>query len=201
MDFLSAYEAMVEAGGTPLHAARVQAMRRDFEERAGAFGPDDAWFEVRSRAFWDDALTSQGFGAEVSRGLPEAARAWLEPLSRAHRGLFRAEEGGDATWTLHDEWSGAEFVVDQPADPGLCEALRAATLFDGRVIGRAEPLAVVLLPGAVFHPADATEPIMRVLDDARQKQLKSTRLFDTLLRMERNLRSHSRVKASYAYRL
>jgi len=202
MDFLAVYEAMVTCGGTPSFAARVKEMRQHFEERTGSFGPDDPWFEVRSRAFWDDALTTQGFAATVAPALAasaqEPARNWALPLARAHRGLFRAErnEGG---WRLVDLWSGAEFVVIV-SDPGLEEALGAAAVLDGRVVARAAPLEIALLPGALFHPADATEPIAHVLEAARERAMPTCDALDALLRMERNLRSHSRVKASYAYR-
>lgn len=204
MDCMSAYEAMLAAAGAPVHADRVLAMRRRFEERTGAFGPDDPWFEARSRAFWDDAVTSPEFAGAFGHALPPEARPWLSPFTRAHRGLFHAEPDGDGpegTWTLWDQWRGAAFVIDPPTAPGLLEALRAATLFDGRVVATHDPLTVTLLPGAVFHPEDATEPIARVLASARARSLHDADLYDMLLRMERNLRSHSRVKASYAYRV
>jgi len=204
MDFLAVYEALVTCSGSPRFASRVKEMRRLFEERTGPFGPDDAWFEVRSRAFWDDALTTPGFAVTVVPALElsalglETARNWVKPLERAHRGLFQASpsEGG---WRLVDLWSGAEFVVGDP-DPGLHEALAAASLLDGRVVARNSPLEVALLPGALFHPADATDPIGHVLDAAHERGMETDETLDALLRMERNLRSHSRVKASYAYR-
>ncbi|MEO6417934.1 MAG: hypothetical protein ABIP39_00905 [Polyangiaceae bacterium] len=175
-------------------------MRQAFEARTGSFGPEDPWFEARSSAFWDDAVTSQGFSGRVSDALPEAARGWLQPLARAHRGLFRAEEA-ESKWTLVDVWSGAEFIVDAP-EGGLRQALDAAegSLIDGRLVGRDAPLSIDLLPGAIFHPPDASEAIEKVIEVARAQKLGRELTLDALLRMERNLRSHSRVKPAYAYR-
>jgi hypothetical protein len=196
---LEVYERAVALGGTPAHAARVAEMRRAFESRTGAFGHRDPFFEPRSRAFWDDALTRQGFAREVSGELgPDAAPATLA-FARAYRGIFRASEESPR-FILRDAWSGAELVVDA-ADDGSREALHAAAgLFDARVVATLEPLAVTILPGALFHPEDASDSIEAVLDAARAKSLATDDVLDSLLRMERSFRSLSRVKAGYAYR-
>lgn len=197
-DLLSAYEDIVALGARPEAAEATLAMRRRFETRTGAFGPDDPWFEARSRAFWDDAVTTQRFGRSVAQSLSEEARAFLGPLERAHRGLFRPQRDG-VSWILCDVWSEAELLIEPP-DAGLREALEAASLLDGRVVGLDAPARLTLLPGAVFHPADASEPIEKVIPQARERGLGAHETLDALLRMERNLRSHSRVKAAYAYR-
>ena len=192
---------MVQLGGAPERAARVAEMRAGFEARTGAFAPDDAWFEERSRAFWCDAVTRARFGREVKDALTPDERCWLGPLERAHRGLFRAE--GE---TLVDVWSGAELVVTLVDDVSRAELdAGSGQLFDARVVGweggdprRAVRLA--LLPGALFHPRDATEAIAPVISAARARDLATHDLLDALLRMERTLRSLSRVKAAYAYR-
>ncbi len=202
MDFTTAYDAILAIGASPAAREVTLRMRQAFEARAGAFGPEDPWFEARSRAFWDDALATQGFARHVEADLDVATRGWIVPLERAHRGLFRASEEGppaSRSWTIDDLWSGASFLVAAP-EPGLREALASSTYFDGRVVGRTDPVALVLMPGAVFHPADAKEPIEKVLEAARARGLSKDTVLDALLRMERNLRSHSRVKAAYAYR-
>ena len=209
---LDVYERAVALGGTPAHAARVAEMRRVFEERTGAFGHQDPFFEARSRAFWDDAITRQGFAREVSRELGADAAPFIDAFARAHRGIFRVgserERESDEReahaagvhFILHDAWSGAELVVDT-ADDGSREALHAAAgLFDARIVATAEPLAVTILPGALFHPEDATEAIEAVLQSARKRDLATGDVLDGLLRMERSFRSLSRVKAGYAYR-
>lgn len=211
---LDVYERAVALGGTPAHAARVAEMRRVFEVRTGAFGHQDPFFEARSRAFWDDAVTRQEFAREVSRELGADADPVIDAFARAHRGIFRVgsererERESDereahaagAHFILRDAWSGAELVVDA-ADDGSREALHAAAgLFDARIVATAEPLAVTILPGAIFHPEDASESIEAVLQAARKRELTTGDVLDALLRMERSFRSLSRVKAGYAYR-
>ncbi len=199
MDLRATYDAIVELGARPAAEATTRELRRAFETRTGGFGPDDPWFEARSQAFWDDALTRGRFGRSVAASLPEAAHAFLGPLERAHRGLFRVERDG-ASWVLVDLWSEAELLIEPP-EAGLREALDAASLLDGRVVGTPDPPRATLLPGAVFHPEDAKGPIEKVLEVARTRGLSGEEALDALLRMERNLRSHSRVKAAYAYRV
>ena len=200
MGLLAAYEAILVAGAAAAHASAVAEMRLAFESRTGSFGAEDPWFEARSNAFWDDAMTTQAFPERVLDALPEAARSWVTPLARAHRGLFRAEES-ESKWTLLDVWSGAEFLVDSP-EGGLREALDASaeSLIDARLVGRESPLSIELLPGAIFHPPDASEAIEKVIEVARGQKLGRHDTLDALLRMERNLRSHARVKPAYAYR-
>jgi hypothetical protein len=202
---LEAYSAIVTELGAAPHAARVSEARAAFQARTGAFGPEDAWFEARSRAFWDDATTTGGL-APLAEGAAADARAWIPAFARAHRGLFLVNErprDDDAT-VLSCLLTGAAFFVDD-VEPGTRDALEAATApFDGRVVAAgpptSSPLRVALLPGAVFHPADAARPIAKVLEVARTKGLSREQTLDALLRMELSLRALSRVKASYAYR-
>ena len=199
MGAIDVYEAVVALAGDARHAARVAEMRRVFEARTGAFGPEDRWFEARSRAFWDDALTRQAFAREVEPEIPDAARAWIAAFARSHRGLFRATEHA-GRWLVVDAWSAAEFIIDT-VDEATREELHAAdSLFDGRVVAIASPLAVALLPGALFHPAEATGAIEGVVRAAKGAGLSADDACDALLRMERSFRSLSRVKAAYAYR-
>jgi len=196
MGVLQTAARIVQLGGEPRLASRVAAMRARFEARTGAFVPEDSWFEERSRAFWCDAVTAGRFGREVEEQLADEEHVWLAPLERAHRGLFRAEAS-----RLVDVWSGAELVTTT-MDPASRAELDAAggQLFDARVVGVDPPYLVALLPGAVFHPRDATAAIPSVLDAARSRSLSTTDTLDALLRMERTLRSLSRVKPVYAYR-
>jgi hypothetical protein len=187
---------IVERGGAPEFAERAVTLRREFEARTGEFSPDDAWFEVRSRAFWSDAITRSRFGREVEASLDPHERRWLGPLERAHRGLFRVEGR-----LLVDVWSGAVFgptVVDDASRAELDAG--AGLLFDARVVGSDDPHCVALLPGAVFHPREATAAIESVLVAARNATFSTHDTLDRLLLMERTLRSLSRVKAAYAYR-
>jgi hypothetical protein len=204
MGVLETVLRILQLGGRPPQQARVAEMRARFEARTGAFKPEDPWFEERSRAFWCDAVTAGAFGRTVEAELGDDERACLGPLERAHRGLFRAaaaedgERGGDV---LVDVWSGAELVVTTMDEASRAELdASSGQLFDARVVGSIEPWEVALLPGAVFHPRDATAAITPVLAAARARGLPAAEVLDALLRMERTLRSLSRVKAAYAYR-
>lgn len=195
-----AVETITSLGLEARHEERTLAMRRIFEEKTGAFGPEDAWFDARSRAFWDDALTRQGFASHVMDELPEEARSWASVLERAQRGLFYASTS-QGRRILRDLWSHAEFLVDE-VDDAMRTALDAPSgPFDGRLVALASPVRVGLLPGAVFHPEDAADAIERVLDTARERGMETDDVLDALLRMELSLRSLSRVKPSYAYRV
>jgi hypothetical protein len=194
-----AVEAIAALGIAETHKELVAAMHRRFEERTGTFGSEAPWFEARSRAFWDDAVTRQGFGRRVFDELPPAARAWVPSLERAHRGLFHASRTADRR-LLRDVWSGAEFVVDEVDDASLSALDAPCGPFDGRLAALSNPVRVGLLPGAVFHPEDATEPIEHVLAAARAQGLPTDDVLDALLRMEMSLRTMSRVKPRYAYR-
>ncbi|MEO8878551.1 MAG: hypothetical protein ABI461_23380, partial [Polyangiaceae bacterium] len=138
-----AYEELLSLGAHASAAEAVAAMRRTFEARTGAFGPEDAWFEARGQAFWDDALTTQRFGTQFAAPSDAAAAAssddaqmWCARFERAHRGLFRAVHSA-GTFVLEDQWGGAEFSIDAPIG-ALASALEAACgdggeqLFDGR---------------------------------------------------------------------
>ncbi|HEY4016491.1 MAG TPA: hypothetical protein VGM06_24315 [Polyangiaceae bacterium] len=212
MGALETVARIVELAGAPDHAAHIAEMRALFEERTGAFAPEDAWFEERFRAFWCDAVTRAKFGRAVEGDLAPEERGWLQPLERAHRGLFRAEGR-----LLVDVWSGAELAVTVVEDVSGAELeASAGQLFDARVVARVgatgggaaagsntvagAPLVAVLLPGALFHPRDAAGAIDAVLAAGRARALSTDHVLDALMRMERALRSLSRVKAGYAYR-
>lgn len=196
---LEAYDALVQCGGKDEHAAVIVEMRAHFCERTGDFGPEHDFFEARSRAFWDDALSGQGLGERLAAEIPEAHREGAVAIARAARGLFRVapiEQG----YHLTDEWNGARFFVASPPD-GLRDALlRAEGYVDGRVAATLESHETLILPGALFHPADAIEAIDQLMVIARERGLSTQTFLDSLLTMERNLRAHSRVKAKYAYR-
>ena len=219
MGVLETVTRIAQLGGEPAFGAQVAEMRARFEARTGAFAPDDpsssscsSCFEERSRAFWCDAVTTGRFGRIVEDRLSPADRDWLVPLERAHRGLFRvamaasvaapgAVSARPGRRRLVDAWSGAELVVTLLEDASLAE-LDAATgqLFDARVVASEDGRTVALLPGAIFHTRDATAPIAPVLAAARARGLGTQETLDALLRMERTLRSLSRVKTAYAYR-
>jgi hypothetical protein len=175
-------------------------MRRDFQRRTGAFRPEDPWFETRARAFWDDALASQGFAALAAASLPEEARAYAACVATAHRGFFLVEEVDDRSASLVDAWSGAELLVHQIDDTMALTLEHAEGAMDARVARSPSGSELWLLPGAYHHPADALEPAIDVLVAAQQQGMTTQQALDALMRMDLVFRSSSRVKAGFAYR-
>ena len=185
-------------------AAETARMRQAFQRRTGAFGPEDPWFETRSRAFWDDALTTQGFAAIAAPHAGDDALEVAASFARAHRGVFEVEEADAHGAHLVDLWSGAELLV-RHLDEAQAIALRHAEgAVDARVVsgpadeGGAPSLFV--LPGAFHHAPDALEPMHEVIAEARARKLRSDVVLDALMRMEHVFQSSSRVKAAFAYR-
>jgi hypothetical protein len=202
-EVVAAYEAIVALGGSGELGEHATRMRRHFQIRTGAFGPEDAWFETRARAFWDDALTTQGFGVLAAQraGLGEDVRAFAACASRAHRGFFLVEEVDDRGACLLDAWSGAELLVRYIDDTQALTLEHAEGGMDARVTAGPSGSDLYLLPGAYHHPAEALEPAFDVLAAARERGMQTQQALDALLRMELVFRSSSRVKAGFAYRV
>ncbi len=180
-------------------------MRAAFERRTGAFGPEDPWFETRSRAFWDDALTTQGFAGLAGPHAGEDAAQVSATFGRAHRGAFVVEstDGGGAH--LVDLWSGAELLVRYLDEEQAIALEHAEGAFDARVVAgpRADDGAVpdlFVLPGALHHAPDALSPMKEVIAAARERSLATGDALDALLRMDHVFKSSSRVKVGFAYR-
>lgn len=198
-DVIASYEAIVSLGDQGDLGAHAARMRHDFQRRTGAYGPEDAWFESRARAFWDDALATQGFAKLAAPEVGRAAEALAGALARAHRGFFVVEDVDDGGAVLLDVWSGAELIVRRIDDTQRLSLEHAEGAMDARVA--AMPGGELwLLPGAYHHPADALEPATDVLIAARERGMKTQDALDALMRMELVFRSSSRVKAGFAYR-
>lgn len=197
----AAYDALVGLAGEH-HAGQVEQLeqlRAAFSERAGPFSLAD---ERRTRAFWDFALTDGGLAAQLGPALPGDLRPAAQVLVNAHRGVFQLVPDAAAQQvTFEDLWSGAMFRVaafDEASAAGIFR--HEGGLCDGRIVASAEAEAV-LLPGAFFHPDDATPFALGVLAEARVRGLGIDEVADALLLMEHRLVTLSRVKASFAYRL
>lgn len=197
----AAYEAIVclgDSGNLGVEAAR---MRREFQRRTGAFGPEDPWFESRARAFWDDALSTQGFASLAAERLDERARALARSLGRAHRGFFVVEEVDDRGACLVDVWSGAELLVRHIDDTQALTLEHAEGAMDARVAAGPSGSDLFLMPGAYHHAADALEPAIDVLAAAHERGMTTQHALDALMRMDLVFRSSSRVKVAFAYRV
>ena len=67
--------------------------------------------------------------------------------------------------------------------------------------GRSAAAPLFVLPGALHHGSEATEPLLKVIAAAREREMATGDVLDALLRMELVFRSSSRVKAGFAYRV
>jgi len=200
---LAVYEAIVDLATGSL-APEAKRMREAFEKRTGAFGPEDPWFEPRSRAFWDDALTAQGFATLACPHLTDELGEVAARFERAHRGVFVVEEVDDRGAHLVDLWSGAELLVRHLDEAQAVTLLHAEGPMDARVVAGPTSegdAALFVLPGALHHGPDALEPLAKVLAAARERDMETGAVLDALLRMELVFRSSSRVKAGFAYRV
>lgn len=192
---------MIGLGDTADLGAAAREMRAEFQRRTGAFGPEDPWFENRTRAFWDDALASQGFAAKAASVLGDREKSVATCMNRSHRGFFLVEEVDDRQAHLVDVWSGAELLVRVIDETQALTLEHAEGPMDARVTAMPGSHDLVILPGAYHHPADALEPAIGVLTQARERGLETKDALDALMRMELILRSSSRVKAPFAYRV
>jgi hypothetical protein len=181
-ELLAAYDGEVAKAAED---AAESAERRDaYQRRTGSFGPEDPWFETRSRALWDDVITSEGY-----------------PFFPAHRGFFVVDELGPDGVVIADLWSGAELIV-HPLDEAQALALEHAEgPMDARVVAWGDPPALFVLPGAYHHAADALEPALLVLGGARDRNFATVDALDALMRMDLVFRSSSRVKVAFAYKV
>ncbi len=196
------YDELVARASRPPHAERSRELRSGFLERCGRLSADHPAAAARETAAWEDALVRGGLLLELTSELEDAGeRAIARAFLRSQRGVFVFERV-DSLLLARDLWSRAEFVVS--ARDGVGRDVASAGVHDdsppcqARVLATAEGAA--LLPGTVFHPADARAAIEQALLDARRRKLDTDRVLDALLRMEHAWQTMSRVKVAYAYR-
>lgn len=146
------------------------------------------------------ALVSGALALEVGASLGDAAERELAAqiggalpallTFQDHCGLLVAE----------DLWSGAAWWIAPADDVGrdISMQLPDSPIAQCRVVVHSS--GCVILPGVVFHPADALEPIRATLQRARGLGLTTQQLMEALLRMEHSWQTLSRVKVAYAYR-
>jgi hypothetical protein len=195
------YEAVVELGASGDLGEHAARMRQEFQRRTGSFRAEDPWFETRSRAFWDDALAAQGFAELAKDELPERGRALAARMKSAHRGFFVVDEVSPEGACIVDLWSGAELYIRHLDDTQALTLEHAEGAMDARVVAVPDSASLYMLPGAYHHPADALDPAMTVLAAARERGMQTQEILDALMRMELVLRTSSRVKAGFAYRV
>lgn len=186
------------------HAPTLARARAAFEARTGSFAPGDPWYEERIRASFDDALGTFEGGALArafaSRAdLLETERAVARALPRAERSVFLAlhVERGVA---VCESILGARYEV---AAIGPAERLRGGECFDGRLASIGG--ALELLPGAIFHPAEAEEAIAAIAHELGERGLPAgletqADLADAILRMKMRFDRFTSIHARHVYR-
>jgi hypothetical protein len=196
------YAELLERASRPPHHDQSRRLRELFLERCGRFEPDHPAAAAREQAAWEDALVRGGLLSALASELEDPAeRSIAVALLHSQRGVFVFERVDDQLLAL-DLWSRAQFVV--VARDGIGRDVASAGVHydsppcQARVVASAE--GVMVLPGAIFHPADARPAIERALADARKLKLATDQALDALLRMEHAWQTMSRVKVAYAYR-
>lgn len=198
----SIYDRIVARAAAFPFDERSQRLRAEFGRRCGACDGGDPSAERREIAAWEDALVRGGLGRDVADALgDEDSRRLGWAFESAVRGVFTFQPIAGHL-VAHDLWSGIDLLVvredtigrelvvpgsDRGAPP--CQARLLASL-DGCVV----------LPGVLFHPADALPLLQQTLSVARQRRLGADSVLDAVLRMEQRWRTLSRVKVGYAYR-
>ena len=133
---------------------------------AVASTPDHPAAAARDAAAWEDAIVRGGLARALAPELGDPAEREIAlGFERAQRGIFVFEELEDQL-VARDLWGSAEFLVLNRDSTGreLVAALRrsGAIICQARLVAQNTGCAV--LPGSVFHPADARGAIDRNSD-------------------------------------
>lgn len=185
----AAYDLLVQRAAE--RTADVARVRAAFEAAAGAYSPDDSFYEERAAALWDRVLTDP----EVLAALGEPNPV-LTALARAHRGLFAVVDAGDDV-DLECLVTGAAFRLSRAdsAHAALRQAHSEGERLDAFVVASAEGAS--LLPGVLVHPASARVAIERLVQGST---LAPVALLDALLGMRHRLATLGRMRPEVVYR-
>lgn len=194
------YEELVDRAHLPPHAEAAHAWVQEFLERTGILPADHPQAPFRLAAAWEDALCRGGLAASLAAELEDPAERNLALLvTRNQRGVFRFDTVGGRHF-VHDLWSGASFILLARDDIGRAiSGDNLGSLCIGRVVGASDGCA--FLPGAVFQDPQASGAIETLIAAAAERDMEGDDVFDRLLRMDFTLRTMSRPRAAYAYRV
>lgn len=195
-------ETIVERAVARISEQEIARAREELHARTGSFEPGESFYEERIRAFLDWLVIERHGGAALrdlalSGELSPEDRALAEAMRVSMRSLFRvtevrSDEGPVIECMLH----GARFALR--ADELPASRLRAGDVLDGRAIGITG--RVLLAPGPVFHPREAHEPLVALLEAARAAGRCDASLLDPLLRMRMRLDRFESIRAKHIYR-
>lgn len=194
---------LVERMSREADEAAVARARAAFQAATGPFEPGEAWYEERISAFFDFALASFEEGA-IARAfarrtdIGDDERTGALAIARAERSVFLVERN-DADLVCVSLF-GARYRISAT---GVAARFSGGERFDGRIVSIGG--ALELMPGAVFHPAEANDAIARLLADVAAKGLpeavrSQAGLADALLRMRMRLDRFTSIHARHVYR-
>lgn len=193
------YDELVARALRSPNSFEFEVWVKRFLERTGSFPPDHPDSPRRLDAAREDALCRGGWAAQLAAELSDPAeQAMAALLPRAHRGAFLFEPVGPHH-VVRDIISGAAFAL-VPRDSVGREILNdnEGAVCVARLVGGADGCAV--LPGVVFHRADATPHIREVTEQALARGMAGDDICDALLRMDHAMQTLSRVRPGFAYR-
>ncbi|MCW5789196.1 MAG: hypothetical protein KIT72_02135 [Polyangiaceae bacterium] len=194
------YDELTERATEPPWSTRCQQLRAELVARCGGFEPDHPAAAARDAASLEHALVAGGLARAIGAELHDPSeRAEALAIAGAIPALLLMEDHAGLL-VAHDVWSGAAWWIAPGDDVGrdLRPQLRDPPLVQCRLV--VTDAGAALLPGVVFHAADAVETIQHTLARAAELQLSTAQVFEALLRMEHRFHSHTRIKVSYAYR-
>lgn len=194
------YDELVAQATSPSVSEQFDAWVRRFLAHTGTFPADHPEGARRLDAAREDALCRGGWAARLAGSLSDPAEQTLAALLPfAHRGVFVFEQAGGYR-IVRDILSGAAFVLVARDSVGreIIDDNQGAVCV-ARLVGAADGCA--MLPGVVFHRADATPFIHAVTDEARSRGMGADEVCDAMLRMDYALQTLSRVRPAFAYRV
>jgi hypothetical protein len=185
----------------------ITLAREDYFNQAGkVFEDDRELFEGRLASFLEWFVLErplQGGPTPVLRALeranadgePEGTRRALAALSTSHRSVFDLTAVHGDTVELEDLMGGARFkVVERRSTIGF----EAGDLVEARLVW--DGARVMFTKTFLFHPRDAREEAMKVIDDALAKGTSRAEIMFQLSRLHIRWHRHGHVNAARVYR-
>ncbi len=193
------YDELLARAMQPPEADGFERWVQAFLRRTGRFDAGGVEAARRMDAAREDALCRGGWAARLAGGLSDPAEQSLAALlPRAHRGVFVFDRVREHR-IVRDILQGGAFLL-VPRDSVGREVIddNEGAVCVARLVGGMDGCA--MLPGVVFHRADATPHIVEVVATARERGMAVDDVCEALLRMDHALQTLSRVRPAYAYR-
>lgn len=196
-------EALVRRATEADDGVDLGRARESFHSRVGEFAPGDASYEARIQFFLDWYLcawtSSDGTRPAERAARDPSERRLAEACARAERSLFLVTKVEEHGVRLQDPLGGGRFRAVHHKPLRALERLREGDLFDGHLLASGERIHV--MPGRIFHPPEAHEPLFAIVERARaERPMERGELLDSLLRMQLRLERFTNMRAKHIYR-